>query len=200
MAKKEKKEKKGFFKEFGEFINRGNALALAIGVIIGGAFTSIVTAINKNIISPLIAWIIGDTDLSNSLVTVLKSHDIATQADVANGLATSIGDPLAEPVRDIVISWGALIQAIIDFILIALILFLIMKVVTSILNRAKEVTEKFKKQKEAEAAETEKTEEPEKPAEPAKEEVLQQIVLLSEIRDLLKNTAPNQSEAEPEKK
>ena len=144
MSRKEKKEKKGFFKEFGEFINRGNALALAIGVIIGGAFTSI----NKNIISPIIAWIIGDTDLSNSLVTVLKSHDIATQADVANGLATAIGDPLAEPVSDIVISWGALIQAVIDFILIALILFLIMKVVTSVLNRAKEVSEKFKKQKE----------------------------------------------------
>ncbi|MGM9899055.1 MAG: large conductance mechanosensitive channel protein MscL [Bacilli bacterium] len=197
MSKKEKKEKKGFFKEFGEFINRGNALALAIGVIIGGAFTSIVTAINKNIISPIIAWIIGDTDLSNSLVTVLKSHDIATQADVANGLATAIGDPLAEPVNDIVISWGALIQAVIDFILIALILFLIMKVVTSILNRAKEVSEKFKKQKEE--AEAESTEESEKPAEPEKKEVPADIALLTEIRDLLKSNASTTSEAETEK-
>lgn len=197
MSKKEKKEKKGFFKEFGEFINRGNALALAIGVIIGGAFTSIVTAINKNIISPIIAWIIGDTDLSNSLVTVLKSHDIATQADVANGLATAIGDPLAEPVNDIVISWGALIQAVIDFILIALILFLIMKVVTSILNRAKEVSEKFKKQKEE--AEAESAEESEKPAEPEKKEVPADIALLTEIRDLLKSNASTTSEAETEK-
>lgn len=197
MSKKEKKEKKGFFKEFGEFINRGNALALAIGVIIGGAFTSIVTAINKNIISPIIAWIIGDTDLSNSLVTVLKSHDIATQADVANGLATAIGDPLAEPVSDIVISWGALIQAVIDFILIALILFLIMKVVTSILNRAKEVSEKFKKQKEE--AEAESAEESEKPAEPEKKEVPADIALLTEIRDLLKSNASTTSEAETEK-
>lgn len=197
MSKKEKKEKKGFFKEFGEFINRGNALALAIGVIIGGAFTSIVTAINKNIISPIIAWIIGDTDLSNSLVTVLKSHDIATQADVANGLATAIGDPLAEPVNDIVISWGALIQAVIDFILIALILFLIMKVVTSILNRAKEVSEKFKKQKEE--AEAESAEESEKLAEPEKKEVPADIALLTEIRDLLKSNASTTSEAETEK-
>ncbi len=197
MSKKEKKEKKGFFKEFGEFINRGNALALAIGVIIGGAFTSIVTAINKNIISPIIAWIIGDTDLSNSLVTVLKSHDIATQADVANGLATAIGDPLAEPVNDIVISWGALIQAVIDFILIALILFLIMKVVTSVLNRAKEVSEKFKKQKEE--AEAENAEEAEKPAEPEKKEVPADIALLTEIRDLLKSNASTTSEAETEK-
>lgn len=197
MSKKEKKEKKGFFKEFGEFINRGNALALAIGVIIGGAFTSIVTAINKNIISPIIAWIIGDTDLSNSLVTVLKSHDIATQADVANGLATAIGDPLAEPVSDIVISWGALIQAVIDFILIALILFLIMKVVTSVLNRAKEVSEKFKKQKEE--AEAESAEESEKPAEPEKKEVPADIALLTEIRDLLKSNASTTSEAETEK-
>ena len=197
MSKKEKKEKKGFFKEFGEFINRGNALALAIGVIIGGAFTSIVTAINKNIISPIIAWIIGDTDLSNSLVTVLKSHDIATQADVANGLAAAIGDPLAEPVNDIVISWGALIQAVIDFILIALILFLIMKIVTSILNRAKEVSEKFKKQKEE--AEAESAEESEKPAEPEKKEVPADIALLTEIRDLLKSNASTTSEAETEK-
>lgn len=197
MSKKEKKEKKGFFKEFGEFINRGNALALAIGVIIGGAFTSIVTAINKNIISPIIAWIIGDTDLSNSLVTVLKSHDIATQADVANGLAAAIGDPLAEPVNDIVISWGALIQAVIDFILIALILFLIMKVVTSVLNRAKEVSEKFKKQKEE--AEAESAEESEKPAEPEKKEVPADIALLTEIRDLLKSNASTTSEAETEK-
>lgn len=184
MAKKnnekQKKEKKGFFKEFAEFINRGNALALAIGVIIGGAFTSIVTAINKNIISPLIAFLVGDTDLSNSLITVLKSHDIATSEDVANGLAENIGDKLAAPVNDIVISWGAFIQAVVDFLLIALILFCIIKIVTSIVNRSKMAAEKFRKKEEV--AEENKPE-------PEPEKVPADIQLLTEIRDLLQKEA-----------
>lgn len=176
-----KKDKKGFFKEFGEFINRGNALALAIGVIIGGAFTNIVTAINKNIISPLIAWIIGDTDLSNSLITVLKSHTevkVATAEDVANKLASTVGEEFKVVVNDIVISWGALIQAIIDFILIALILFLIIKIVTAIVNRAKKVAEAHRKEQQPEVVEV--------PAEPVPAPIPADIQLLTEIRDLLK--------------
>jgi large conductance mechanosensitive channel len=55
---------KKLFKEFAEFVNKGNALALAIGVIIGGAFTAIVTAINKQIISPLLGWILGGYNLA----------------------------------------------------------------------------------------------------------------------------------------
>ena len=180
---KRKEKRKGFFKEFGEFINRGNALALAIGVIIGGAFTNIVTAINKNIISPLIALIIGDTNLNDSLITVLKSHNVATETDVANGLAKNVGDTLTVPVNDIVISWGALIQAVIDFLLTALVLFLIMKVVTAIATRAKAAAEKLKK-KEEESTETEEEPKPEeKPAEP---EIPADVQLLTEIRDLLK--------------
>ena len=64
---------KKLFEEFKKFINKGNALSLAIGVILGAAFTSIVTTINTKIISPLIGLLLGDADLSNSLVTVLKS-------------------------------------------------------------------------------------------------------------------------------
>lgn len=187
MAKKTKEQRKekrqGLFKEFIAFINKGNALALAIGVILGGAFTSIVTAINANIISPLIAWLIGDTDLSNSLITVLKSHEevvYATEADVANGLATAVGDVMSSTVvNDIVISWGALIQAIIDFLLIAIILFAIIKICTGIAKKAKETAEKLHKKEEV------VEEVKEEPAAPAP--VPENIQLLSEIRDLLKS-------------
>ncbi len=182
-TKKERKEKRqGLLKEFVAFINKGNALALAIGVIIGGAFSKIVTAINVNIISPLIAWVIGDTDLSNSLITVLKSHDKATATDVANGLATNVGDQLQVPVNDIVISWGALIQAIIDFLLIAIILFLIIKVCSSLAKHAKEAAERLRKKEE---------EEPAPAPEAAPEPIPADIVLLTEIRDLLKNQEKN---------
>ena len=92
--KKERKEKRqSIFKEFIAFINKGNAIALAIGVILGGAFNAIVTAINKNIISPIIALCLGDTDLTNSLQTVLK-YRTADATDVANGLATTVGEQI----------------------------------------------------------------------------------------------------------
>lgn len=169
------KNKKGLFKEFAEFVNKGNALALAVGVIIGGAFSAIVTAINKNIISPIIAALIGDADLSESVITVLKSHE-ATQEDVAAGLATAEG----AIVNDIVISWGAFIQAVIDFLLIAIILFAIVKIVTAVVNHAKALKEKLLDKEE------EVVEEAPAPA-PVVVEDPADIKLLTEIRDLLKN-------------
>ncbi len=172
MSKKDP-NKKGIFSEFVAFINKGNALAMAVGVILGGAFTAIVTAINKNIISPLIAWAIGDTNLSESVVTVLKYKD-AAEADVAAGLAENIGDQIP----DIVISWGSLIQAVIDFLLIAIILFIIIKVVTGIVNKAKAAKEALEKKEEEVVVE-------EAPA-PVVPETPADIKLLEEIRDLLK--------------
>lgn len=182
MSKKDP-NKKGFFKEFAEFINKGNALALAIGVILGGAFTAIVTAINVNIISPIIAFFVGDKNLSESLVTVLKTKE-ASLADVEAGLAKTVG----EKIPSIVISWGALIQAIIDFLLIAIILFLIVKIVTSVVNSAKKSRERL----EAKKAEEENVEPAAEPAAEAVETIPlpvedpEDVKLLKEIRDLLK--------------
>lgn len=172
MSKKDP-NKKGLFSEFVAFINKGNALAMAVGVILGGAFTAIVTAINKNIISPLIAWAIGDTNLSESVVTVLKYKD-AAEADVSAGLAENVGDQIP----DIVISWGSLIQAVIDFLLIAIILFIIIKVVTGVVNKAKAAKEALEKKEEEVVVE-------EAPA-PVVPETPADIKLLEEIRDLLK--------------
>lgn len=177
MSKKNP-NKKGFFKEFVEFINKGNALALAIGVILGRAFTAIVTAINQNIISPIIAAIIGDGKLNESLITVLKYKD-AAQADIDAGIASTIG----EQIPSIYISWGALIQAIIDFLLIALILFLIIKITTAVFNSAKKAKERLlKKEKEVVM---------EEPTKPAIVEDPVDIQLLKEIRDLLKENKKN---------
>lgn len=169
MSKKNP-NKNGIFKEFLAFINKGNALSMAVGVILGGAFTAIVTAINKNIISPLIAWAIGDTNLSESVITVLK-YKPAAEADVEAGLAATVG----EQIPDIIISWGSLIQAVIDFLMIAIILFIIIKVVTNLVNKAKEAL--TKKEEEVVVEEAPAPVVPETPAD---------IKLLEEIRDLLK--------------
>ena len=118
---------KKLFAEFRTFINKGNALALAIGVIIGGAFTAIVSSINTKIISPLIGLLLGDNDLSESLVTVLKS---------------TIDPETGEVVITNAIYWGAFIQAVIDFLLTAVILFAIFKVFSSVSNTLKKAADR----------------------------------------------------------
>ena len=118
---------KKLFEEFRKFINKGNALSLAIGVILGAAFTSIVTTINTKIISPLIGLLLGDADLSNSLITVLKS---TTDPETGEVVVTNA------------IYWGMLIQAIIDFLLTAIILFAIFKIATKVTNTVKKMQDK----------------------------------------------------------
>ena len=103
----DKKEKKGFFKEFGEFISRGNVLDMAVGVIIGGAFTAIVTALTNSILKPIINWILAlciGTDGLEGALTFLKRVD-----DPLTGL------PILE--QSIYIDWGSFINAVINFLL-----------------------------------------------------------------------------------
>ena len=120
---------KKLFAEFKAFVNKGNALSLAIGVILGASFTAIVTAINQKIISPLIGLLLGDNDLSESLITVLK-----TAKDPETG----------ETIITNAIYWGAFIQSVIDFALTAVILFAIFKIAgkfTSALKKAADMEE-----------------------------------------------------------
>lgn len=117
-------------KEFKEFISKGNVMDLAIAVVLGAAFTAIVNSLVNDIIMPIIGLIIGGKSFENLSITV----------------------------GDAVIKYGMFIQSIINYILISLVVFLIIKSLN-----------KFKKKKE---------EEPEKPS--------GEVMLLTEIRDLLK--------------
>lgn len=119
-------------KEFKEFISRGNVMDLAVAVIMGAAFTAIVNSLVNDIIMPIIGVIMGGISFEK--------------------LSFNIGDS--------VIKYGMFIQSIINFLLISLVVFIIVKTLS-----------KFKKKKEEEAVQ-------EKPSE--------EILLLSEIRDLLK--------------
>lgn len=161
---------KKLFQEFKAFINKGNALALAIGVIIGGAFTAIVTALNKSVISPLIGALCGDKDLTQSLVQVLSSHEELNE----------LGETIT--VIDNAIYWGVLLQAVIDFLLTAIILFAIFKIAGAIANSAKKAAEKAKQRKQKEEVVEEAPAEP-VPAEPTIEE--KQLALLEAINENL---------------
>ncbi len=125
--------------EFKAFIARGNVMDLAVGVIVGGAFSSIVTSLVNNILTPIIGLLLGGKDFSNLAITF----------------------------RDTRIEYGAFIQSVIDFLIIAFCIFIIVKVVNKLMHL---------KKKEEKA-----------PAAPAK---TQEVLLLEEIRDLLKETKP----------
>ena len=169
MCRKRKEGKKGFFGEFKEFISRGSVVDLAVGVIIGGAFTAIVTALTTNIFQPLINWLISAIGGSDALAS---ARTILSRVDLPEG-----GIDWAS---SIYIDWGAFVSAIINFLLVAFILFLVVKG----MNSAKAAKEKMA------AAELERYYEkhPEERPVPAEEAAPapSEADLLKEIRDLLK--------------
>jgi len=124
---------KKLLKEFGDFIKKGNVLDLATAVVIGAAFTAIVTSIVEYLINPFIGMICGGIDLRSSLIV----H-----------------------VGDANFMFGAVIQAIIEFLIIAMCVFLILKLINKVIKKKKE-----------------------EPTVPVKSD---EVVLLEEIRDLLK--------------
>ena len=112
---------KKFFSEFKKFITRGNVLDMAVGVIVGGAFTAIVNAMSNNILKPVINWVLAKLLGANALselFTYLKTY-----------LTPEGGVDLTQ---SIYIDWGAFINAIINFILTAFVLFCIVKTMNSL--------------------------------------------------------------------
>ena len=143
---------KKFFNEFKEFISKGNVMDMAIGVIIATAFGKITTSLVNDVFMPLIGMLIGGIDLGTLNIT----------------LSPAVVDEAGAVVKEaVVVGIGTFLTTVIDFILVAFVVFLVVKA----FNSAKAKLEK--------PAESEP--EPEDP-EPTKEELL-----LTEIRDLLKD-------------
>ncbi|MCH5147904.1 MAG: large conductance mechanosensitive channel protein MscL [Clostridiales bacterium] len=175
---------KKFFSEFKAFITRGNVLDMAVGVIVGGAFTAIVTALTSQILQPLVNWLIASIVGGNGLeaaVTMLKP----AYTEGADGVK------VVDLANSIYINWGAFITAIINFLLVALILFCIVKAINHVHEKGKQAAEKRKKAEEV----VEEVPAEVVPAAPAPETSEQ---ILAEIRDLLKaqNAAPEDKKAE----
>ncbi len=151
----------GFVKEFKEFAVKGNVMDLAVGVIIGGAFGKIVTSAVNDVIMPLVSAVIGTPDFSN-MYTVLKGT-VTEGAALADAKAVE---------GAVIFAYGNFITEVISFLLLALVVFMLVKGI----NKVREAEEKLTKKKEEEVAAA-----PEEPKAPTQEE------LLSEIRDLLRN-------------
>lgn len=105
-------KKKGFFQEFKEFISRGNVMNLAVGVIIGGAFQAIVTSLIDDIINPVLGFVLGGLDFSS--------------------YAIALGSGAEPPM----IKYGSFISAIINFLIMALVIFMLVKTVNKLVEKS----------------------------------------------------------------
>lgn len=113
---------KKFFQDFKKFISRGNIVDMAIGVIIATAFTAIVTALTNKIIMPVINYLLslGGAGLESAYTFLSKQYTV-----------DGAGNTVVDLTKSIYIDWGAFITAILNFFLIALVLFIILKVMMS---------------------------------------------------------------------
>ena len=137
---------KKFFEEFKAFVMRGNVMDMAVGVIVGGAFGAITTALVSNVVTPLLAVLFKSPNPDALNITLRAADEAAGTEAIVLGLGTFIG-------------------AILNFLVIALVLFSVIKAI----NKAKELAEAAKKKEEEEAAAAE-------PAKPSTEELLTAIL------------------------
>ena len=137
------------FKEFRTFIMRGNVVDLAVGIMIGAAFTAIVGSLVKDILTPPIGILLGGLDLSNFFLVIKGDHSVQTLKQATDAGAVTL-------------NYGLFINAILNFLIIAFVLFLVVRQI----NRMK------------------------KPEASTPAETPEDILLLREIRDQLKTRNP----------
>lgn len=133
------------FKEFKNFAMRGNVVDLAVGVVIGAAFTAIINSLVKDVLTPPIGWVTGGIDFSNFFF-VLKGGAFKTLAE-------------AQKAGAITINYGVFLNAVLSFAVVAFVLFLMLRQINKLVTR---------------------------PGDPAPSAPPEDVVLLREIRDLLK--------------
>ena len=159
-------KKPSWWEEFKTFAIKGNAMALAVGTIIGGAFSTITKSLTNDLIMPVVNIFLGGADFSDAKIALPRMPWVQPTYE------TVVNEAGEEVVREVLnyLTYGNFISAVINFIILALVVFWLVKGLNKLAELGK------KKEEEAAAAE------PPAPPAPSAEEVL-----LTEIRDLLKN-------------
>ena len=159
------KDKKSLWKEFTEFAIKGNAMALAVGTIIGGAFSTITKSLTDDIIMPIVNIFLGGADFTQFKIALPRMPWVEPKYEL---VVNEAGEEVSQLVQNY-LTVGNFLSAVINFLILALVVFFIVKGLNALTELGK------KKEAEAPA-------EPPAPPAPSNEEVL-----LTEIRDLLKN-------------
>lgn len=156
---------KNFIQDFQSFISRGNVIDMAVGVIVGAAFSQIVNSLVKDVVNPILGFVIGSQDFSDLFVVLSMPEGYAgpmTYAELTKAGATVLG-------------YGSFITAVFHFLLLALVIFSMVRMVSKIRTRTEELLKAKEKEEEEKVA---------TPAAPTP--TPEDIQLLREIRDLLK--------------
>ena len=156
---------KKFFSDFKAFAMKGNVVDMAVGVIIGSAFGKIVTSLVNDIITPLISLAIGKMDLTG-LEIVFR--------------AGTVGPATGETVGKVALTYGNFIQSVIDFLIIAMCIFVVLRLITNAEKKIESLTKKKEEEKAEEEEEAKETE----------------LDLLREIRDMMKKENGEESAEE----
>ncbi len=137
-----------FLDEFKKFIMRGNVIDMSVGVIVGGAFTGIVNGMSNFILKPItnavLALILGADSLSNIHTMLIIEYE---RNDAGEFLRDEFGQTIIDLSKSIYIDWGAFINAVINFLLIAIVLFTIVKIINKIREERKELGENMASKK-----------------------------------------------------
>ena len=163
MSKKAKKP--SWWEEFKTFAIKGNAMALAVGTIIGGAFSTITKSLTNDLIMPIVNIFLGGADFSEAKIALPRMPWVEPTYEL---VVNEAGEEVSQEVLNY-LTYGNFISAVINFLILAVVVFFIVKGINTLTELGK------KKEEEAPAA-------PPAPPAPSAEEVL-----LTEIRDLLKN-------------
>ena len=169
--------KKSLWAEFKEFINKGNAMALAVGTIIGGAFSGITKSVTNDLIMPVVNIFLGGTDFTEAKLQLPRMPWVEPKFE------TIIDETGAEVVQEIhnYLTYGNFIAAVINFLIMAIVVFFIVKAMNSLTEMAKRKEREEAEAAAAAAAAAAAEAAANAPHVPTSEE------LLAEIRDLLKN-------------
>ena len=163
---------KNFFKDFKEFITKGNIIDMAVGVVIGGSFGKIVTGLVENIINPFVGMFMKTGDLANWKTVVEEAV-----LDSAGNVVTP----------EVAFMWGAWLQTIIDFLITAFCIFVVLRVIMKVKNKldAAKIAEEEKKAAEEKAKEEAELEAIKARQAQLEESTLNQEKLLADIKDIL---------------
>ncbi|MBQ7309846.1 MAG: large conductance mechanosensitive channel protein MscL [Clostridia bacterium] len=134
--KKLKDKSTSFWKDFKAFITRGNVVDMAIGVVVANAFKDIVNKFTSSFINPLVAYMTGDKSLVD-----LKYVIVPQELDEAGAVIQ----------KEIAFTWGIFLQSIVDFLIIAFVLFIVLRIASHIAKKAKEARERLSEEEQAAA-------------------------------------------------
>ena len=172
-----KNGKPSLFQEFKTFINKGNAMALAVGTIIGGAFSGITKSVTNDLIMPVVNIFLGGADFSEAKIALPRMPWVEpTYETVVN----EAGEEIVQEVQNY-LTYGNFISAVINFLIMAMVVFFIVKAMNKMTETATRKQKAAEEAAAAAAAAAAAEEAAKNPPAPTSEE------LLAEIRDLLNN-------------